>query len=104
MSSHRIVEGSKEKLVIQSSLSGIRGIRSERVFLIARIILLFFFYGRGLSLFIYFSRYRDCNISAGVYNNESEILNAFEVKSCISVIVPKSIRLNNTFRGLRWCQ
>ena len=104
MSSHRIVEGAKEKLEIQSSLSGIRGIQSERAFLIARIIFFFFFYGRGLSLFIYFSRYHDCNISTGVYNIESEILNAFEVKSYISVIVPKSIRLNNTFSSLRWCQ
>ena len=43
----------------------------------------FFVFGRSLSLFIYFS--------AGVCNIESEILNAFKVKSYISVIVPKSI-------------
>ena len=43
MSSHRIVEGAKEKLEIQSSLSGIRGIQSERAFLIAGIIFFFFF-------------------------------------------------------------
>ena len=64
----------------------------------------FFFYGRRLSLFIYFSSYHNCNISTGVYNIESEILNAFIVKSYISVIVPKSIRLNNSFGGLLWFQ
>ena len=45
------------------------------------IMLHFFFYGRSLSLFIYFSRYHNCNISTGVFNIESEILNAWKVKS-----------------------
>ena len=44
-----------------------------------------------------------CNISTRVYNIESEILNAFKVKS-ISVVVPKSIGLNNSFNGLLWFQ
>ena len=38
MSSHRIVGSTKEELVIHSSLSGIR-VQSERVFLIARIMM-----------------------------------------------------------------
>ena len=56
---------------------------TEQHFSVVLFIMLyfFFFYGRSLSLFIYFSRYHNCNISTGVYNIESEILNALKAKS-----------------------